>query len=646
MQGKAATVGLLLIALCALVVTGAARGAEAERQIMPVSEVKPGMTGYGLTSLGGGRPERFQVEVLGIVRGWAPKGDIILVRMSGPVIDETGTISGMSGSPIYIGDKLLGAVAYGWLYSKIPLAGVTPAAEMMQVERIEAEAPMDRRLAARTRAREALRDRSRELVERLRNEDRRGESGARLRTAVMQMAVPSALTTSRAGLSLARFPAAVRNRLPGGMGQEMQSLPIPMAISGLGGDGAHLLSLFEGTTFIPVQGAAVGANVQPDEEVKLEPGVPVGAAFVTGDMDVSGMGTLTWIKGDTAVAFGHSLFGSGQTDIPLAVGHVQTVVPSVYQSFMLMTAGKVVGRITQDRESAILAKIGQQAPVFPCKVRVRGTVDDEYNYRVAGYWETAALFTLLAVGDSSARWEGWGNRYTLKAKARISLAGQEDPVVLENVYTSYSVVPPSMDLVVFPMDMLLLNPYREVEIEGVDYELEVTPGFEAALIEAVWPDRVKAEPGSDVIVYVRLLKFRGERVMKKLTLHVPETARPGSHVEITVCDAMTDRMIKRSQDPGFFAPPDFESLIEMLEETESNKNLVMRASFFERGVRYAGDAMPTLPPSALSILQFGGPGGEVQPLVTEVKQSVATPWALEGSRSVSITIKRPEPHSP
>lgn len=619
---------------------------EGEPGIFPASEVRSGMTGYGLTTLDGVRPQRFQFEVLGVLKGWFAKGDLILIRMSGPVIDETGVIDGMSGSPIYIDDRLVGAVAYGWLYCRVPMAGVTPAREMMRVLQIDRKAGREQRASAKARARNTLRGRSRRLTDLLTSAERSAEGGAQMRRAVMQMAVPASLRASAAGGRLDAFPPAVRGLLPAGIDPTIRPLPIPLAVGGMAAGGRPLLSLLEGNGFVPVQMVARAGRADATAEAKLEPGVSVGAVFVRGDLDISGMGTLTWIEGDTALAFGHSLFGSGETDIPLALGDVQAVVPSFQKSFKLTAAGRIVGRITQDRESAVLAKIGEEAPTFPCKVRVKGTVDDEYNYRVAGYWETAPMFTFYALASSSARWEGIGNRYTLTARTTISLKGRKEPLVLENVYTSYSVVPPSMDLVVMPMEMLLLNPYREVEIESVDYELEVRPGFEAALIESAWADRVQVEPGSEVTVYVRLRRYRGDQAVKKLKLQVPDTARPGTKVTIIVCDAMTNRVIKRGLDPGFFAPRSFESVVDMLEEMDSNKNLVLRASFFEQGLRYAGGAMPALPPSALSILEHNRLGGEAEPLVTDIEQSVQTPWVLEGSQSVSLTIKQPETYSP
>ncbi|MHC5034440.1 MAG: SpoIVB peptidase S55 domain-containing protein, partial [Planctomycetota bacterium] len=642
--------------------TGAAWAGEDATQIMPVSEVKAGMTGHGLTALKGPRPQRFQVEVLGVLTGFFAKGDLVLVRMSGPVIDEAGVIAGMSGSPVFIEGKLLGAVAYGFSFCSVPLAGVTPAADILRVRDIEREADAPQREAAKADARSALRARNRDLTELLLSEPASLEPNPRLRRAVVELAVPPSVASPSSKWELEMLPPGVRGLLPNDLDAELRPLPIPVAFGGMSPRGDGLLSLMRAGPFMPVQatGRAQGAQAPPAADVteeraikaedvaelRLEPGAPIGAAFVTGDLDISGMGTLTWVEGDSVLAFGHSMFGSGETDLPLAVGEVQAVVPSVLRSFKLSTTGRIVGRIVQDREPAILARLGEEAPMFPCKVRVKGAVDEEFSYRVAGWWRMAPMFTFLSVAESSQRWEGWRSRYTLTGTARISLKGHDKPLVLENTYTSYSVMPPSMDLLVFPMQALLLNPYREVEIESIDYELEVRPGFEAALIESAWADRARAEPGSEVTVYVRLLQFRGDTAVKTLRLRIPDTAQPGSEVQILVCSASVNRSIKRRLDPGFFAPRSFEHLVTMLETMEPNRNLVMRASIIEQGVRYAGGAMPALPPSALSILQYRGPAGRSTQLVSDIEQSLETPWVLEGSQSLSVTIEKPGAFEP
>lgn len=614
---------------------------------MPTSEVRPGVTGYCLTSLKGVRPEKLPVEVLGVMPGTSPKGDIILIRLGGPLMNETGVIAGMSGSPVYIGDKLLGAVALGWRFCKAPLAGVTPAEQMMKVRQIDLAAPKEV-AAAKDYARQTLRTRTQALARLLATPDRTPETEARIRKGVLEMAVPPCMDTLTAW-SADDLPPAVRGLLPEGVEPQLRPLPIPVSVSNMAA--GTLLSSLTGSGLMPVQAAApVAPALRADgvvmDELKLEPGMPVGAALVTGDMEMSGMGTLTWIGGGRALAFGHPMLGLGDTDIPLATGEVRTIVPSLNNSFRLTATGPIIGRITQDRDSAILARIGEKAPTFPCTVRVSGASNDEYNYRIAGYWAVAPMLASLAVAQSCSRWEGTGGRYTIKAKAQIALSGRKEPLVLQNVYASNSVVPPTLELILMPAQMLLTNPYQEVQIEGLTYDVEVTQGFEAALIESAWADRVKARPGEEVTVYVRLLQFRGEETVEKVQVQIPDTARPGTQVTIRLCDAMADRMLKRSMDPAFFEPRDLDGLVNMLSTDESNRNLVVRTSVVQQGVRYAGRPMPVLPPSALRILEYGEMGGQSAPLITQSIKSVRTPWVLEGSQSVSLAIEEPKPFTP
>jgi hypothetical protein len=152
-------------------------------------------------------------------------------------------------------------------------------------------------------------------------------------------------------------------------------------------------------------------------------------------------------------------------------------------------------------------------------------------------------------------------------------------------------------------------------------------------------------PGEEVKVHVGLLRYRGERVTRQLTLRVPETAEPGTQISVIVCSAQVNRMIRMGLDPGFFEPRDFEHLLEVLKTPESNKNLILRASVAQQGLRYEGDAMPALPPSALAVLEYGAGGDRAAPLTTDIKQTVETPWVLEGAQTLTLTVKKREPHN-
>ncbi len=620
----------LLIGLLLAMPAVSAGAAAAGPQVMPPADVRTGMKGYGMTTLKGMRPERFEFEVLGRMAGYFPKGDLVLIRMSGPVIDEAGIIAGMSGSPVYIDGKLLGAVAYGWTFTSIPLAGVTPFVDMLTVREIDRRADAD----AREQARRVQRERARGLAAPVSSPPGDGGLRAAVQEAAVRLMVPP-LTTVFATPSGGAAPAGL---LPAGVDPLIQPLPMPLGMTGGLAADSFVRSMLDGSGFLPVQVTGTGAAEAPD----LEPGMTVGAGLITGDMDVCGMGTLTWFDDEHALAFGHPMFGGGQADYPLVLGEVQAIVPSSMRSFKLASAGRAIGRIVQDCEPAILARLGEEAPTFPCTVRIRGAVDQQYNYRVAGYWATAPMLTFMALYYSGQRWDGDGSPCTLDARAEVRLKGRTEPLVLRNAYTDSSAVLPALDLVAMPLDALLLNPYREVEIESVDYEVEVRPGFESALIEGAWVDRTRVAPGGRATVHVRLKQYRGEEETRALTLDVPETARPGSTLQILVCDAVTNRMIERGLDPGFYDPRSLEDLIGSLTQPGSNRDLVLRASVMDEGLRYDGAAMPALPPSARGILTQSDGAGRSRPLVTDIVQRVQTPWVIEGALVLTLTVKERE----
>jgi len=368
--------------------------------------------------------------------------------------------------------------------------------------------------------------------------------------------------------------------------------------------------------------------------------VPIGAVWIDGDIDMSSLGTLTLVDGDRVVAFGHPMLGTGETDFPLAVGRVEAVVPSARQSFRLTSLGPVVGRLTQDRDSAIVGRLGASAPMFPCTVRVRGVRNRTFRYRIAGYWQMAPLLAYYATALSAARWEGESNLYTVQARVRIALKGLEEPVELQNVYAALSPAEPAFELVWAPLSVLTLNPFREVELSGLEVDLEVERGMRAATIEAVRCARRTVRPGERLELEVLLREFQGQEHLRKVELEVPEDARPGTTAQVMVCDALTSLTWQMSVDPDFFSPRDFDGLLRTIRRIPDGTRLYVHTSVLRKGLRYKGVAMPALPDSVINMLSQGTEAGLAAPLEQDVQASVETPWVLSGSQVVSVLIKR------
>ena len=639
---RGAAIFLLVPIACAALL--AAQGGEPDAgepvRIMKVEQVRPGMRGYGLTTFKGAQVQRFEVEVLGVMRDqWTPpQGTIVLVRMFSRVLEEAGVVGGMSGSPVYIGDKLLGAVAYGWSYSKIPLAGVTPIEEMLVARDIDRAAAPSHRGGRKAATRGHLRTQSAVILDALRSG--KPPDGEALSQVLGRMVVPLFMQTRPGTYAPDIVPPPAHPMFQNPPAAAMAPLPVPLAIGGVGPEvfGA-LVPMLRMGGFVPVP---AGVPAEGGEEIEIAPGAPIGAVLIAGDMDVSAMGTLTMVDGDRVLAFGHPMFGSGESNYPLALGRVQTVVPSLYHSFRVSTVDRVIGRITQDRESAIVGRLGQHAPMFPCTVTVKGARDVTFRYKVAGYWETAPFLAYYATAASVYRWEGAGNLVTVKARSRISLKGRKEPIILENQYAGLTPMGPALGLVWLPIEMMVLNPFQEMEVAGLEVELEVEQGLRAAWIESVRTSHREVAPGEKINLFVRLKEFQGEEHLKKIEVQVPPDAKPGSVVQVHVSDSLTELALMIDEDRGFFEPKDLAGLIANIERLPHSTHIFARASFLKRGVRYGGVAMPDLPSSVHKMLSTDPEAGVVVPLSSEVKTHLETPWVIMGSGRVSVVVREPE----
>jgi len=628
---------LLALLLC---VAGLHAAEPAQTPIMPSSELQRGMEGYGLSTFAPGAPQKFSFKVLSVVQGWWPKGEIILIEMTGPVVDQARIISGMSGSPVYITDdgvdKLIGAVAYGWSFPKTGLAGVQPIEQMLKVAKIGRAERVKTATGAKAARRRAMRSRHEKLAGLLAAPRVTPEQTAGFDAKLLHMMAPAYPAVP----ALGKPPTSVAQILPRDGGW-MRPLPLPVAV---GGRPVNLAAALQAGR-PPVMGAAAAAprGVQGEP---LRPGSPINVVYVAGDIDIAASGTVTWTRGDELLAFGHPDAQLGASNYPLAQGHVDAVVASVASSFRLASTGKIVGRLVQDRASGIWGRTDKPAPMFPLKVRVGGANPDVYNYQVAAWWPSAGWWTFLAAALSAMRLEGLGHPAMITADCAINVKGRKAPLKLRNTYFTYELYYPLYDLLESPLSALTANAFEEIEIEGVTVSIDIDRDVEFAVVETVVPQRTEPAPGEDLVLRVSLRHYRGERQMRgkltsrDVTLKIPADVRPGSRVRIVACSAGVSRQLDYSLDPGFYAPKDLDALIDVLGRMEPNRNLVLRADFTRAGLRYDGAAMPALPPSTMGVLLSGRTAVEKSPLIVDRKTSEATPWVLQGSAATSVRIKR------
>ncbi len=305
----------------------------------PLKDVRPGLHGIGRTVFQGNRIEEFQVEILGVLQNAGPKQSIILAKLSGGPLAEAGVIQGMSGSPVFIDGKLLGAVALGFAFSKEPIAGIQPIEQMVEDSRF-------------TSGRGAL------------------QSNASFRHA------------NSWGQTAANFVESPAN-IPSPFGSLTQILT-PVALTGFTPATIQAFSSrFRTLGFEPQQGVSAGSPTSPAFSGKIEPGGMISVQLMSGDMSISADGTVTYIDGKHVYAFGHRFLDGGTTELPFARSEVLAVVPTLNTSFKLSVPKEWVGTITSDRSTGVAGEIGRAAHTIPVTISVQSSVMGAHEYHVS-----------------------------------------------------------------------------------------------------------------------------------------------------------------------------------------------------------------------------------------------------------------------
>lgn len=609
-----------LVAL--LLLLSAAAGVCQQAMIKP-SEVKPGMKGYGLSVFKGSKIERFDIEVLGVMKNWDPRMDAVLVKLKSPLLQETGVISGMSGSPVYIDGKLLGAVAFGWGFPKEPICGVRPITAMLQALQIDENADARRKTGAAPRPGASL-----EPVRKL--------------VALMRDTCASDKPVNDREL-LARMTGIMLppRRLAGGA---LQPIPCPLYVRGSAGHVGPLREALPGMSIVPVSAPVLPMAASTSAKltkVKLEPGMAIGVALVSGDLDWTGMGTLTYVDGNRVLAFGHDMYGIGEVAWPLVVGEIVTVFPSQSFSFKLGLNRGTIGTLTQDLDPAIVGHVGVAPPVLPFTVHLDGTVKRDYKLNLAVHKRLTPALMALTSMTVGGYLQGGGDERTYEGRITLTLAGRKEPITIANSYDSFSFL--AFEAIMMPVGSLLANPFQKVEITSADLNLKIVRENRTARIINIRPDTFYVRPEQELGVTAILRPYpRGKApvrdVVRRLKIKIPKDVEVDSVLSVLVCGGNQSNVIDRFMNPALRNPKDLDQLIRAIEKIEPSTNLVLRASITKHGLSYNGEAMPSLPPSVTSALVSDLQTDLIEPLVEDRVSRTGTPWIVEGAQVVQLKI--------
>ena len=586
----------------------------AQTDFLRIEDVRPGMKGVGKTCFEGAQPAEFQVEVLGVLNNTGPGEDSILARFSGGPLGETGVFQGMSGSPVFIDGKLLGAVAYSYSFPKAAIGGITPIRQMVDAFRVP--------VATRTGGRARL-NRNSLWNYRLR------KPGADSNLAqFMSEMLPYVLTPGIGPLS----------------GHSLVPIATPLNLGGFAPETLKLFSQqFHALGFAAVQGAATSGAAEPWQSEALEPGSNLVVSLVSGDLDVSAAGTVTFISGDKLYAFGHPLFNLGFTQLPIHRGRVITVFPSLQSSFKILEAGASVGVIRQDRNSGIYGVLGQEAEMIPVNLSMttsRG-VEKRLRFDVALDPFLTPFMLNLTVFNTIVASERSLGLSTLQVDGKIFVKDQ-DAVEIHSRFSSNSNSPVFASLsVAVPIGFLLSSGHEEITFENIDLEILALEDDRAALLDSVRMDRSEVTAGASFNLEVTARKNDGQTLKESYPVKLPPDISPG-HVSILVADGTSVMARDAREQSGNVIPRNLEQLIRLINNVRKNDRIYVRIFRSEPGVVIHGEGMPGLPPSILSILDSERSSGGVHPIRMSVLMEYELPptdYIIAGSRVLNLEIR-------
>lgn len=577
-------------------------------ETMDTDEIKPGMKGYGRTVFSGKQIESFDIEVLGVLKNWEAGNDMVLIMMAGGPLAKTGIIAGMSGSPVYIDNKLIGAVSHGWSYSKDPIAGVTPIRAMMDVLEIDS---------------------------RNRNGIPAGKDNTWSTSLNTQDSNIVSKLKSYGLLSKDEMIENTNSQQPFML--DLVPIKTPLIVSGFDYKSLNRINPLFGKIGAFSLHSSSGSSSAPVDLHGFIPGSAVAVEIIRGDLSASAIGTVTYRDGNDILAFGHPIIQIGNTDLPMATAEVHTILASLATSSKMASPGKIIGRITQDRRSAIAGKIGEYTQMIPCRTEIQGSLNVTYNFEVVRDRILTPLLVQMAVENALLATEKTVGDKSMSIKLDIGIAGRKDPVRIENEFFDSGPSWFPIYNVIEPITMLLNNEFKTAEIESIKLVVNISEQNNIAFIDNIRVNNKWVSPGDEVLVDVRLKPYTRDYASIPVKIKIPDDVAPGSSIQIIVCDAMNSKMLEITSAPGRFLPSSFEQLIDRFEDGEHNNNLIVKIRLNKKGLTYMGENFPSLPNSFLSIMSLSNQSG-VTPLRSEMVKRIPTEWLINGKQTINLFV--------
>ena len=569
---------------------------------IPVDQIHAGMRGVAYTVFEGVKPETMDVEVLGVMHNVnGPRGDIILIRLHGPKVEYTGVVAGMSGSPVYFDGKLAGALAFRiGEFSKEPIAGVTPIADMLEINALD-KSPAEEAAATKP-----------------------GITAAAGKTS--GPGEPGALPTSTQDYA-----------------SYLKPIDTPLVFNGFSEDAVkQFAGQFASAGIVPVMGA--GGMSDEKQPEPLEPGSAVSAILVRGDMDIAATCTVTYIDPQRLLACGHPLLQFGSVDLPMNKAQVLATLPSPMNAFKIVNTTEEAGVFVQDRHTGIMGVFNKQPEMIPVTLTIHSaTGAKDFHYEVLNNPRLSPVAIMATVYNALHGVNEYGEEITYRLNGSINVKGFPE-VGMRNMFSPADGGQPAAMAAALSLGerfgRIYDNPYNAPAVKSVKLDFDLVRERRWARLESARTDVTEARPGDQIIVETVLAPYRGERVVRQIPVKIPTSASKGT-LRILVSDGETLDRVGRTN-PAFGRKLDLASTIALLNKEHANNRLYVSLLEADPEARVADKVMPTLPISVMNIMD--GMRGNQEMIVSgesNVDETATPPldYVVSGAQLLTVTVK-------
>jgi hypothetical protein len=576
----------------------------AQTAFFPLKDIKPGLRGVGKTIFSGNRIDEFQVEILGILENIGPKQNLILGRLSGGPLAETGVLQGMSGSPVYIDGKLAGAVALAFPFSKESIAGIRPIEEMVRVTEAGRGSP------------------------------------------------PSQMARNEVSLASLFAAKDLTRLLPGRQelatgNAKLLDISTPVSFAGFTRD---TLDQFAPQLRVlglePTQGLSAGGQSSPHmgDPSALKPGSMISVQLMTGDLSIGADGTVTYIDGNKIYAFGHRFLAVGSTALPFTRSEVLALLPVLSASFKISAPKETMGAILQDRNTAVAGELGRAAAMAPISISVSrgGKRLDSYQMEMVNDRFLSPLLMQMAVFNTIDATERTVGASSFRVTGEIEFQGSAPALKVNNMYAADtgSAMIASLSTAI-PLAYVLQSGFETLEVKKVALDIESFDAKKQYQIDSVYAGHREVRAGEKVELTTMLVGENGAELARKIDYQVPQGITPGP-LYFTVADGMTTNLTELRQIIGA-QPRSISQLMSTVNSLRANTKAYVRVWRPDPAFQLEGVDFPDPPPSVALIMagSQGALGGITQTRNSKLAELEfgAGDNVISGSKTIQVEVK-------